>query len=77
MVADVQGQEHDPTLSFQLNEGFHVVAVVPHYITDDPESLGYAAVIEWLNPQLIRNEHIAGRPTRFLRKALGQATTAP
>jgi hypothetical protein len=35
--------------------------------------MGYAAVIEWLNPLLIRNEHIADRPTRFLRKALRQA----
>ena len=29
-----------------------------------------AAVIEWLNPQLIRPEHVDGRPTRFLRRAL-------
>ena len=77
VVAVVEAQEYDPTLSFQLKEGFHVVAVVPHYLTDDPESLGYAAVIEWLNPQLIRNQHIADRPTRFLRKALAQAVTAP
>lgn len=70
VVAVVEGAEHDPTLSFQLREGFHVVAVVPHYLSDDPESLGYAAVIEWLNPQLIRAEHIADRPTRFLRRAL-------
>jgi ribosomal protein S18 acetylase RimI-like enzyme len=76
VVAVVEGQEYDPTLSFQLKEGFHVVAVVPHYLTDDPESLGYAAVIEWLNPELIRNEHIANRPTRFLRKAMKEATTA-
>ena len=68
VVAVVEGRQHDPTLSFQLNEGFHVLAVVPHYLSDDPESLGYAAVIEWLNPQLIRNEHIANRPTRFLRQ---------
>ena len=66
----VEGLQHDPTLSFQLQEGFHVLAVVPHYLTDDPESLGYAAVIEWLNPQLIRPEHIAARPTQFLRKNL-------
>ena len=64
----VEGIRHDPTLSFQLQEGFHVLAVVPHYLSDDPESLGYAAVIEWLNPQLVRPEHIAGRPTQFLRK---------
>ena len=40
VVAVVEAQEYDPTLSFQLKEGFHVVAVVPHYLTDDPESLG-------------------------------------
>lgn len=68
VVAVVEGREHDPTLSFQLKEGFHVLAVVPHYLSDDPESLGYAAVIEWLNPELIRAEHLAGRPTRFLRR---------
>jgi ribosomal protein S18 acetylase RimI-like enzyme len=73
VVGVVEGVEHDPTLSFQLKEGFHVLAVVPHYLTDDPESLGYAAVIEWLNPELIRPEHVAGRPTRFLRKALANA----
>jgi hypothetical protein len=73
VIAVVEGLEHDPTLSFQLKEGFHVLAVVPHYLTDDPESLGYAAVIEWLNPLLIRDEHIANRPTRFLRTAASRA----
>lgn len=62
----VGGVRHDPTLSFQLQEGFHVLAVVPHYLSDGPESLGYAAVIEWLNPQVIEPEHFAERPTRFL-----------
>jgi ribosomal protein S18 acetylase RimI-like enzyme len=73
VVNVVEGLERDPTLSFQLKEGFHVLAVVPHYLSDDPESLGYAAVIEWLNPELIRPEHVAGRPTRFLRKAMARA----
>lgn len=72
VVAVVEGQEHDPTLSFQLREGFHVMAVVPHYLSDDPESEGYAAVIEWVNPLLIRPEHLAGRPTRFIRQALAR-----
>jgi hypothetical protein len=72
----VEGLEYDPTLSFQLKEGFHVLAVVPHYLSDDPESLGYAAVIEWLNPELVRPEHVADRPTQFLPKALGQSRGA-
>jgi hypothetical protein len=74
VVEVVEGVEYDPTLSFQLKEGFHVLAVVPHYLSDDPESMGYAAVIEWLNPELIRPEHVANQPTRFLRKALQQAS---
>ncbi len=69
----VEGVAYDPTLSFQLKEGFHVLAVVPHYLSDDPDSLGYAAVIEWLNPELVRPEHVAGRPTRFLAKALSRS----
>jgi hypothetical protein len=73
VTAVVEGQQYDPTLSFQLQEGFHVLAVVPHYLSDDPDSLGYAAVIEWLNPELVRPEHVADRPSRFLAKALGQS----
>ena len=42
----------DPTLSFQLKQGFHVLAVVSKYLRNDPESHGYAALIEWLNPDL-------------------------
>lgn len=42
---------YDPTLSFQLGRGFHVIDVAPNYLFNDPESLGYAAVIEWLNPK--------------------------
>lgn len=50
-VARVErGELSDPTLSFQLKHGFRVLAVVSGYLRNDPESLGYAAVIEWLNP---------------------------
>jgi hypothetical protein len=48
--AVVKGTLSDPTLSFQLAQGFRVLGVVKHYLEPDPESLGYAAVIEWLNP---------------------------
>jgi predicted amidohydrolase/GNAT superfamily N-acetyltransferase len=42
----------DPTLSFQLNRGFAVLSVVSNYLRHDPDSLGYAAIIEWRNPDL-------------------------
>jgi hypothetical protein len=64
----VHGELHDATLSFQLHEGFHVLAVVPHYLEHDPETLGYAALIEWLNPDLVEPHHHADRPTEFLHR---------
>lgn len=53
----------DPTLSFQINRGFHVLAVVPGYLKFDPESLGWAAVIEWLNPAVATAADYAAVPT--------------
>ena len=46
----VRGTRRDPTLSFQLARGFAVIGVVGNYLGYDPESLGWAAIIEWLNP---------------------------
>jgi len=46
-----RGELRDATLSFQLKRGFRVLAVVSGYLRHDPESLGFAAVIEWVNPQ--------------------------
>lgn len=57
----VRGEIGDPTLSFQLKQGFHVLAVVPDYLRHDPESKGFAAVIEWLNT------NVAG-PEDYLRR---------
>ncbi len=45
------GELYDPTLSFQLEHGFSALAVVRNYLQNDPESLGWAVVIEWLNPK--------------------------
>ncbi len=68
VVKVVHGEIDDQTLSFQLHEGFHVLAVIPHYLSEDPETLGYAALIEWLNPRLLEPHHVADRPTQFLHE---------
>jgi ribosomal protein S18 acetylase RimI-like enzyme len=60
----IDGELSDPTLSFQLSEGFHVLQVVTGYLPRDPESLGYAALIEWLNPEQATEEDYA-RVRRF------------
>jgi len=64
----------DPTLSFQLREGFHVIAVVSGYLLHDPDSLGYAAVIEWINDKVARPEDYAHRNPRFLPQVKAAGT---
>lgn len=66
VIAVVHGKVIDHTLTFHLHEGFHILAVVPHYLSDDSETLGYAALVEWLNPETTGPEHRAGRPSQFL-----------
>lgn len=53
----IRGEIFDPTLSFQLRKGFRVIDVVSGYLRADPESQGYAAVIEWLNSEVAKPEH--------------------
>ena len=55
----------DPTLTFQLNHGFRVIAVVTGYLGHDPESGGNAAVIEWLNPDVATPEDYRRSAERF------------
>ena len=61
----VRGELLDPTLTFQLRQGFHVLAVVPGYLHHDSESLGYAAVIEWINPAVAIPEDYGHGDPRF------------
>ena len=70
----VRGSIRDRTLSFQLRQGFEVVAVVQGYLRHDPESLGHAAVIEWINQQVARPEHYTGRDPRFSNLAITTRT---
>jgi GNAT superfamily N-acetyltransferase len=73
-IAVVRGELGDPTLTFQLRRGFHVVAVVRGYLPSDRESLGYAAVIEWLNDRVASPSDYAHLPKRYHNAAGGLAT---
>lgn len=63
----VAGELTDPTLSFQLKQGFKVLAVTPNYLPGDKPSMGYAALIEWINYKRAKPRHYAGRDPRFAR----------
>lgn len=67
VIEVVHGRLQDPTLSFQLRHGFEVIAVVSSYLRKDPESLGWAAVIEWLNPAVARPGDSSDRDRRYIR----------
>lgn len=63
----VRGEITGPTLSFQLREGFEVIRIVPSYLKEDPDSHGYAALIEWINPAFAKEADLTGRDPRFLK----------
>ena len=63
----VKGELRDPTLSFQLGRGFHVIGVVRDYLDDDPESQNHAAFIEWINHRVAKPKHYKARDPRFRR----------
>ena len=64
----VRGELRDPTLSFQLRHGFQVLWLVENYLAHDPESLGFAAVIEWINPEVaVPSDLDAARRSKFYR----------
>jgi ribosomal protein S18 acetylase RimI-like enzyme len=46
----IKGKLKDQVLSFQLNNGFRFIKILPNYIYDS-RSLNYASFIEWLNPK--------------------------
>jgi len=55
----------DPTLTFQLKQGFRVLDVAHDYLHSDPESCGHAAIIEWINHKLAKRSDYRGRDPRF------------
>ena len=50
VAAVVAGKRRDPALTFQLENDLVVLEVVPGYMAD-PDSNGFATLLEWLNPE--------------------------
>ncbi|MBA3891834.1 MAG: GNAT family N-acetyltransferase [Gemmatimonadaceae bacterium] len=67
----------DPTLTFQLRRGFQVIGVVSGYLRNDPESLGYAAVIEWVNDEVASCEGYTAPRWSLGRAASRGTSTVP
>ena len=56
----IWGDFYDPVLRFQLDEGFDYCGILHGYLPTDPESIGNAALIVWLN-----RYYDADQPTRL------------
>jgi ribosomal protein S18 acetylase RimI-like enzyme len=46
----IKGELHDPVLSFELDNEFKFIKILPNYL-EDVRSLNNASFIEWLNPE--------------------------
>ena len=71
VVKVVNEELSDPTLTFQLRQGFHVMKVVRNYLSHDPESLGFAALIEWINHAVATPEDYRGINPKYQKRLAG------
>ncbi|TVQ51972.1 MAG: N-acetyltransferase [Phycisphaerales bacterium] len=76
VIRVIRGDIVDPTLSFQISNGFRVIGVVENYLNRDPDSMGWAAVIEWLNHQVASKADYAHRDPRFRKPRKKAASTS-
>lgn len=56
----------DPVLTVQLANGFVLKRLIPHYLDDDRQSLGFATLLEWANPEYLPDPH-SMRLSQFVR----------
>jgi predicted amidohydrolase/GNAT superfamily N-acetyltransferase len=77
LEAVAAGRAHDPTLSFQLRNGFELVGALPGFLPGDQESLGWASHLVWRNPKIsasavVRDAAARGRLPESVRIATVQ-----
>jgi ribosomal protein S18 acetylase RimI-like enzyme len=51
-----EGKLRDPTLGFQLKNGFEPIGILANYLPEDKASQGYAAHLVWRNPYVDPDE---------------------
>ena len=60
----VRGRIKDPTLGFQLRNGFEPIGALKDYLPEDKASKGYAAHLVWRNPYVDPDEPVRFRVPR-------------
>ena len=54
-----QKKVRDQVLSFQLHNGFEIIGIIPNYLKEDHQSLGYGVHLAWKNPKVAPGEEAA------------------
>jgi predicted amidohydrolase/GNAT superfamily N-acetyltransferase len=67
-----QKEIHDPVLSFQLSNDFHVRKVLTNYLEGDESSLEYATLMEWNNIYYQEKEVLVNAQKTTIRLGLVQ-----
>lgn len=49
---------YDPTLTFQMSNGFHVKKILKNYLPGDTESKEFATLLEWNNIYYVENQQV-------------------
>ncbi|WP_269618181.1 carbon-nitrogen hydrolase family protein [Zhongshania sp. BJYM1] len=57
--AVVNQRTRDPVLSFQLRNDFEVIDLMPNYLVDDKDSMGYGVHLVWHNPKVETAANVA------------------
>jgi predicted amidohydrolase/GNAT superfamily N-acetyltransferase len=63
---------YDPTLTFQMSNGFHVKKILNRYLPGDTESKEFATLLEWNNIYYVEKEQLINVPKPVVRLGLVQ-----
>jgi predicted amidohydrolase/GNAT superfamily N-acetyltransferase len=72
--AVLAGTLRDPTLGFQMRNGFEPVRLLPDYLPSDTDSLGNAVLLRWRNPKVSDHPVIRAAQKRGWPDAVRVAT---
>lgn len=72
-IEKVRNKEiHDPVLSFQIANDFHVKKILKNYLPGDEESSGYATLLEWNNIYYEGKKQFINAPKAVIRLGIVQ-----
>lgn len=63
-------KRRDPVVGFHLANDFEYQRIIPNYLTEDADSMGFATLMRWHNPEIIDPSHAV--PGAYVVESYGQ-----